>query len=59
MILQALVDDNYMFTDIYMYIGWPGSVHDASVLANSAVHKRANDSGRLLNCEWSGLSLSI
>ena len=24
-----------LFTDVYMYIGWPGLVHGARVLANS------------------------
>ena len=32
MILQAVVDHNYMFRDIN--IGWPGSVHDALVFVN-------------------------
>ena len=32
-VLQAVVDHQYWF----IYIGWPGSVHDARVLANSDV----------------------
>ena len=33
MLLQAVVDHNCLFKDLC--IGWPGSVHDARVLANS------------------------
>lgn len=40
-IMQAVVDYNYLFRDIV--IGWPGSVHDARVLANSEIFKRANN----------------
>ena len=29
MLIQGLVDANYRFLDVY--IGWPGSVHDARV----------------------------
>uniref|UniRef100_A0A1X7U837 Uncharacterized protein n=1 Tax=Amphimedon queenslandica TaxID=400682 RepID=A0A1X7U837_AMPQE len=32
-LMQGLVDCNYCFTDIY--IGWPGSVHDARVFSHS------------------------
>lgn len=32
-ILQAVVDHDYLFTDIM--VGWPGSVHDSRVLENS------------------------
>ena len=39
-ILQAVVDHNLLFTDLF--IGWPGSVHDARVLANSALYRRCN-----------------
>ena len=39
MVLQAVVNDNYLFTDVC--VGWPGSVHDARVLANSSLYKKA------------------
>ena len=38
-LMQAVVDHRYLFRDIY--IGWPGSVHNASVLANSDDFVRA------------------
>ena len=44
-ILQAIVDHDSLFTDIY--IGWPGSVHDARVLANSSVYEKI-EKGELL-----------
>ena len=37
-ILQAVVDHNYCFTDIC--VGWPGRVHDAGVFANSSLFVR-------------------
>ena len=40
-LVQAVVDHNYLFTDFC--IGWPGSVHDACVLANSALYRRCNN----------------
>ena len=43
---QAVVDYKYCFLDIYN--GWPGSVHDACVLAHSTFYKKAN-SGQLLS----------
>ena len=40
MLVQAVVDHNYLFTDVC--VGWPGSVHDARVLANSSIYKKAS-----------------
>lgn len=40
-ILQAVVDHNYCFTDVF--IGWPGRSHDARVLANSELYKIAEN----------------
>ena len=34
-LLQGVVDQNYLFTDIC--IRWPESVHDARILANSCI----------------------
>ncbi|XP_020895254.1 putative nuclease HARBI1 [Exaiptasia diaphana] len=34
-ILQALVDSNYLFRDIY--VGWPDKVHDSRVFKNSSL----------------------
>ena len=39
MLIQAIVNHNYLFTDIY--IGWPGRVHDARVLVHSDFYKQA------------------
>lgn len=38
MVLQATVNDRYMFTDAY--IGWPGSVHDARIFTNSGIYDK-------------------
>lgn len=35
-IIQAVVDSKYLFRDTV--IGWPESVHDARVLANSEIY---------------------
>ena len=40
-IMQAVTDCNYLFRDVV--IGWPGSVHDARVLSNSAIFKNGNE----------------
>ena len=37
-LMQALVDDQYPFLDVYM--GWPGSVHDVRVLGNSKLYQK-------------------
>ena len=39
-IVRAVVDHNYLFRNVYC--GWPGSVHDARVLANSLLYSKAN-----------------
>ena len=39
-ILQGVVDHNYLFEDIY--VGWPGNVHDARVLAHSSIYAKAS-----------------
>lgn len=39
-VLQAIVDDEYLFRDVM--VGYPGSVHDARVLSNSSVYRKAN-----------------
>ena len=45
-LIQAIVDYKHYFLDIYT--GWPGSVHDAHVLAHSTFYKKAN-AGQLLS----------
>ena len=44
-VMQAMVSSNYTFMDVY--VGWPGSVHDARVLANSKLFREA-EAGTLL-----------
>ena len=44
-IMQGVCDHRYLFTDVY--IGWPGRVHDARVLANSDIYRRG-EAGTLI-----------
>ena len=44
-ILQGLVDHRYCFLDVY--IGWPGSVHDAHVFSHSSLYSKLSK-GELL-----------
>lgn len=48
MLVQAVVDHNYLFRDLC--VGWPGSVHDARVLANSSLFRKVT-SGEVLQGE--------
>ena len=41
MLMQAVVDHQYVFTDVY--IGWPGRVHDAHVFANKNISRKAEE----------------
>ena len=45
-VMQALVDSNYLFRDIV--VGWPASVHDARVFSNSQLYA-LGCSGRLFH----------
>ena len=47
-ILQGVVDHEYLFYDVY--VGWPGSVHDALVFGNSTAFKMTTE-GNILNGE--------
>lgn len=47
-ILQAVVDHNYMFRDIM--VSWPGSVHDSRVLAQSQLYRKASNKHILQSC---------
>ncbi|KAJ8962283.1 hypothetical protein NQ318_018262 [Aromia moschata] len=45
-ILQAVCDDNLLFTDIF--VGMPGRLHDARVFRNSPIYQRLVDNPPLL-----------
>ena len=48
MLVQVVVDHNCFLRDISL--GWPGSVHNARVLANSSLYRNVNN-GELLEGE--------
>ena len=50
-ILQGLVDNNYLFTDIC--IGWPGKCHDARVFRNSTLFENCQSPTTFLSAELS------
>ena len=41
MIVEAVVNHNYLFRNIC--VGWPGSVHDAWVFANSLLYRKVTN----------------
>lgn len=48
-VLQAVVDSSYLFRDVC--VGWPGSVHDARVFANSGIFTKLT-SEKILDCNY-------
>ena len=47
MLMQAIADHNYISRDIC--IGWPGSVHDTRIFANSFLYKKLVNKQILIN----------
>ncbi|XP_069756823.1 uncharacterized protein [Narcine bancroftii] len=45
-VLQAVVDHRFCFSNVF--VGLPGSMHDARVLVNSLLYRKAEDQGRYL-----------
>ena len=43
--LQAVVDHQYLIRDVC--IGWPGSVHDATIFVNSQIYNKITQEGML------------
>ena len=60
-LIQVVVDDNYLFWDIC--VGWLGSVHDACVLVNSSLYRKATAgkilSGNVVNVHGTNIPISI
>ena len=48
-VLQAVVDSNYLFRDVC--VGWPGSVHNARMFANSGIYKKLTNE-KILDCNY-------
>ena len=57
MVLQAVADHDYLFHDIC--VGWPGSVHDARVFANSGIYKKLTIDKFLMAMQIQGKNISL
>ena len=57
MLVQAVVDHKLLFQNLC--VGWPGSIHDARVLANSSIYKKVNNGqllgGNIAQVQWRSL----
>ena len=52
-VMQAVVDHEYKFQDIY--VGWPGSVHDARIFMNSQLFIKG-EAGTLLPTQYKNIN---
>ena len=43
MVVQAVVDLDYLLRDIHVCVGWPGSVYDARIFVISSIYKRITE----------------